>query len=46
VVTKTPLDRLTRAGKGITFGRTQKLGRTRSSIYNRPAAQQSPSKEA
>src|SRR5258708_21806730 len=34
--------RLTRAGKGTTFCRTRKPGRTQSSVCNRPAALQSP----
>jgi len=46
VVTKIPYDRLPRVGKVITFGRTHEIGRTRSSICNRPAAQQSPPREA
>jgi hypothetical protein len=42
VRTSIPSARLTRAGKGATFCRTQKTGRTHSSVCNRPAAQQSP----
>jgi len=42
VRTSIPSVRLTRAGKGTTFCRTHKLGRTNSSVCNRPAAQQSP----
>ena len=42
VMTQIPQTRLTRAGKGTTFRRTQKMGRTRSSVCKRPAAQQSP----
>src|SRR6266550_1587140 len=37
-----PSIRLTRVGKGTTFCRTQKLGRTYSSVCTRPTAQQSP----
>jgi len=40
--TSIPSVRLTRAGKGTTFCRTHKLGRTNSSVCNRPATQQSP----
>src|SRR5271157_2886402 len=42
VRTSIPSVRLTRAGKGTTFCRTHKLGRTYSSVCNKPAAQQSP----
>jgi len=42
VRTEIPSVRLTRAGKGTTICRTHKLGRTYSSVCNRPAAQQSP----
>src|SRR6266853_7000319 len=37
-----PSIRLTRVGKGTTFCHTQRLGRTYSSVCNRPTAQQSP----
>src|SRR5712692_2755160 len=42
VWTSIPSIRLTRVGKGTTFCRTQKLGRTYSSVCTRPTAQQSP----
>ena len=42
VWTSIPSVRLTRVGKGTTICRTQKLGRTYSSVCNRPATQQSP----
>src|SRR6202051_4431923 len=42
VRTSIPSVRLTRVGKGTTFCRTQRLGRTYSSVCNGPTAQQSP----
>src|SRR5580658_2572277 len=42
VWTSIPSVRLTRVGNGTTFCRTHKLGRTYSSVCNRPTAQQSP----